>query len=596
MTTLHCANRRPLHFFIYSLPTIILILDIAWGYCSPAQSSSAIPYTPKLFHYGWSQQIGDETIPLDVIQDFLPVEEGESLVFTCTLPQIKTGEVLIFYSVNKEVSCVVDGVVVQDFFIPEELSILKTPGSAWNQADLDSSMSGKECTLTFYSPLGQYAGLSEIYLIQEDYVDTVRINALWVEGLSAVLVFMVAFVMVGAMFATNIPHRKRYFFAITQYFLIVLSWMLARMNFFDIFMDRPIISYLFVELFRRMIPLSIIYVSKYSTTRIWHPNIVKGLIYGAWANLLTIVVLPFIFGVSILELQVIHYGISMIIVLALFLIALEKVVKFKRLTYEEYPFVAVLFLLIGGIIDIQGGYAVVEAHPFGGIASAMGCILFAMAIFSIFSYISARMAEEKNQLKIQCADLENTTLVKQIQAHFIFNALNGVSAYCKTDPRKADEAVKALARYLRSYLHLVGSSQNVSFETELDMVENYLILQKMRFGDDLEYVFDTDILDFELPPFVVHTFVENSIIHGFRQAGILGTITISSERVGDMIQVIIVDDGVGFDTTQLPKSTSVGMQNATRRLDLMRHGTITVDSTIGVGTTVTLTFPVDKSY
>ncbi len=594
MTTLRYVNRRPSHFFLYLLPVLILIVLIGWGYSSPAQSSATLIYAPHVFHSGWSQQIGDETIPLDDIHDFLPVGAGESLVFTCTLPEIKTGDVLLFYSVNKEVLCSVDGVVIQDFLIPEGLSILKTPGSAWNQVDLDSSMSGKECTLIFHSPLGEYNGLSELYLIQEDYVNTVRIKALWVGGLSAVLVLMAAFVVIGAMFATNIPHRKRYFSAITLYFLLVLLWMLARMNFYDIFTDRPIISYLFVEFFRRMIPLAIIYVSINSTNRIWHPKIIKGLIYGAWANLLTIIVLPVFFGVSILELVGIHYVVSMITLTALCLITMEKAVKFKTMNYDEYPFLAVPFLLMGGIIDIQGSYTVVESHPFGGIASAIGCILFAMATFAISSYISSCMAEEKKRLELQCIDLENATLVNQIGAHFIFNALNTVSAYCKTDPAKADEAVKALANYLRSYLYLVGTTQNISFETELEMVENYLVLQQMRFGDKIQYAFDTDFEDFELPPFVVHTFVENSVLHGFRRARTSGTVTISSKYVDDMIQIIVADDGVGFDINQLPKTSSVGMQNAMRRLDLMRHGTITIDSTIGVGTTVTLTLPAEE--
>lgn len=304
-------------------------------------------------------------------------------------------------------------------------------------------------------------------------------------------------------------------------------------------------------------------------------------------------VLQFTFGISLVELNMVSCIVSSIVDMTLLLFIAEKWFLFRKLQYEEYPCLSVPILVISGGVDNTIMYLNRVYHPFLGVWTAIGCILFSCVTLMILTHINSRVVEEKVKIEKVCYDLENTMLVRQLEAHFIFNVLNMISSYCKTDPEEADRAIRAFSVYLRSYLHLITRRDNILIQKELELVEQYLTIQKMRVGNRLIFSFDTEILDFTVPSFTVQTIVENAVIHGImgREEG--GAITISTRREGDVIQLIIADTGVGFDTEVFVKESSVGLDNIKRRLEIMKKGTIKIDSTIGVGTTVIITLPIE---
>lgn len=565
---------------------------IMWGCTSPILSSDADKFEEKYFDKGWSQQIGDESIPLDDIQDYISVGEGEERIFTCTLPEMEDGMVFLFYSNNEEVTCYVDDVLVQNFSIQEGFELLKTPGSTWNQVDFDSSMSGKTCTLIFNSLVDDYEYQCDIYYVENQYVDTVRFANIGGNILSAFGIFCIMLVISFTGIIERRSHRKRFLLAIAQYFLIVLLWLFAELNVYDLFWGRPIISYLLGEIFKRMVPISLLYLAKNSTNQYWHPRIIKGITILAWLNLFVPFIIQFTMGISLLEMKSLNCFISAIIDIALLIITGEKILHFKKLKYEEYPCLVVPILIISGGADNAILYLNREYSSSLGMRTAVGGIAFSCVTLMVLTYVNARIEQDKIEIEKTCRDLENTTLTEQLEAHFIYNTLNTITSYCRTEPDEADKAIRTFAAYMRSYLHLIHQRVNIPIEQELDLVADYLSIQKMRLGNQLSFSFDTEFLDFKVPPFAVYTIVENAVIHGIRKKEGGGTIIISTKLDGDSVQLIIADTGVGYDISVPKKESSVGVENTKRRLEIMRNGSFIIDSTIGVGTIVMMIMPV----
>lgn len=575
----------------YAVILLVIVGITIWGCLSPAVSSAEDQYVLQCYHSGWSQQLGDETIVLDDLQDYIPVDAGESLIFTCTLPEITDDHVFLFYSENKEVRCYVDGVTVQNFTMQDGYSFLNTPGSAWNQVDLDSSMSGKTVTLVFTSPLGRYDSLCNIYLISNQYVNTVRLNYFWGLGFASILVFIAMIITTLSIFVTRQRPRKMYLLSLVQYFFVTLAWLLAELNAYDLIFAKPIVSYLLGELFWRLIPLALLYVFKYSTPQLWNPKLFRIICGIAWGNFLIPFVLQFAFGISLLELTVVYDIVCALVDMVILVVLTQKLLHFKSLQYTEYPSLAIIILIVFKTVDTIALNNGSQYNPFIGIWTGLGTFLFFAATLIILAYITSKIEIEKVQYEQSYHELENSALVRQLEAHFIFNVLNSISADCKTDPVAADRTVVTFSSYLRSYLHLIRTGKNIPFQEELELVEDYLALQKMRFGDSLTFSIETEYIDFEVPPFSVYTLVENSIIHGIPRTKQGGTLTISTKKNADSIQLIIADDGAGFDTTKPAKSTSIGLSNTKKRFEIMANATCSIDSCIGAGTTVTVTIP-----
>ncbi|MFI3228119.1 MAG: histidine kinase [Clostridia bacterium] len=207
-------------------------------------------------------------------------------------------------------------------------------------------------------------------------------------------------------------------------------------------------------------------------------------------------------------------------------------------------------------------------------------------------------SETKMKMMQEIFDDENAkpqqkvVLAHQIKAHFFFNTLNTISALCKQDAIKADHAIMTFATYMRSYMHLISEDENIEFNKELSLVKSTLEIEKLRFSDSFTYEFDLQETDFDIPPLTIQPIVENALLHGLRRTGKHGHLKISSYQEDNVIKIIVQDNGLGFHTSVLEKSKSIGLRNLTKRLELMVDGTVTINSTLGKGTEVIIEIPV----
>ena len=206
-----------------------------------------------------------------------------------------------------------------------------------------------------------------------------------------------------------------------------------------------------------------------------------------------------------------------------------------------------------------------------------------------------RLRYEKMQKELYEANV--AVMVSQIQPHFMYNALTSIAMMCKKDPDKAQEATVTFAKYLRGNMDSLKQKEPVPFKQELEHLKKYLYIEQLRFGKKLNVEYDIQATDFKLPQLSVQPLVENAVKHGVGMKRKGGTVTIATRETEEAYEVIITDDGVGFDVEAARDNkekdgrSHVGMENTKRRLREMCGGEVVIESTIDVGTTARLILP-----
>ena len=203
------------------------------------------------------------------------------------------------------------------------------------------------------------------------------------------------------------------------------------------------------------------------------------------------------------------------------------------------------------------------------------------------------------QMQKELYEAKVGVMVSQIQPHFMYNALTSIAMMCTIDPEVAQEATVTFAKYLRGNMDSLKQTKPVPFSQELDHLKKYLYIEKLRFEEKLNIVYDIQTEDFCLPQLSVQPLVENAVKHGVGMKKKGGTVTIATRETEEDYRIIISDDGVGFDPeearkkqeTQSDGKSHVGMENTRRRLKDLCDGEVVIESTPGEGTVATIILP-----
>ena len=166
---------------------------------------------------------------------------------------------------------------------------------------------------------------------------------------------------------------------------------------------------------------------------------------------------------------------------------------------------------------------------------------------------------------------ELKALQAQINPHFLFNSLTVIGSLCRTDPEKARDLIYSLSSFFRKNLNT--NRDDVSIFEEIDHVKAYVEIERARFGDTMEIIYEIDEnVDITIPSLTLQPIVENSIKHGLypKKGNGFIKIQVKSEYDGNIIRII--DNGVGFDLSSMDfKKTnseheSIGLSNVIGRL------------------------------
>ena len=169
---------------------------------------------------------------------------------------------------------------------------------------------------------------------------------------------------------------------------------------------------------------------------------------------------------------------------------------------------------------------------------------------------------------------ELKALQSQINPHFLFNVLNTMTSLIRTNPEKAREVIIDLSNYLR--YNLDNNVKSVELIKELNQVDTYIKIEKVRFGDKLNILYDVDesLYNFQIPSLIIQPLVENSIKHGILKKRENGCVKIIIKKIDKDIEITIEDDGVGIEQSIIDNldkqiKENIGLKNVHQRLKLL---------------------------
>ena len=186
-----------------------------------------------------------------------------------------------------------------------------------------------------------------------------------------------------------------------------------------------------------------------------------------------------------------------------------------------------------------------------------------VGLYCLLRFLAYARANRERQRELTEAKL--AALKMQLQPHFLFNALNMISAHVHDDPAVADAMLQHLSHFLRATLR-ASNAQEVSLREEIEFVESYLAIMKARFEERLnvEVALPADVRDTLVPHLLLQPLVENSIAHSLRDHARRAEISIAAQRHGDRLRVIIEDNGPGMSGA--PSGDGIGLTNTIARL------------------------------
>src|SRR5699024_1079926 len=204
-------------------------------------------------------------------------------------------------------------------------------------------------------------------------------------------------------------------------------------------------------------------------------------------------------------------------------------------------------------------------------------------------------------------EMDFKMLASQINPHFLYNTLEMIrmKAVINKDPEVA-KIVKMLSKMMRSALE--RTDRPVPITEEINLIENYLEIQKLRFGDKFSYdmKIEESVKSFYIFPLLIQPLVENAIIHGLERKEEAGFVIITMEEEDKVIRIEVQDNGVGIDKDRLQEieaeiddedyqsdGNRIGLHNVHQRLRLYygdNYG-LEMQSIKGLGTTMILNIP-----
>jgi two-component system, LytTR family, sensor histidine kinase AlgZ len=225
-------------------------------------------------------------------------------------------------------------------------------------------------------------------------------------------------------------------------------------------------------------------------------------------------------------------------------------------------------------------YLLSQMHSFQGLDQkfapqapllfAAGFLLYSLAVAShyvILEIEQSRAAQARVlHASVLARDAELKALKAQINPHFLFNSLNSISALTSIDAGRAREMCILLADFLRLTLGL-GEKALVPLREELDLLQRFLAIEKVRFGERLhvEAHIEAQAQTCLLPPLLLQPLVENAIIHGIATLPAGGTVRLSAERTGGQLHLAI-ENSVDPDAPP-PRKSGRGLANVRQRLE-----------------------------
>ena len=201
---------------------------------------------------------------------------------------------------------------------------------------------------------------------------------------------------------------------------------------------------------------------------------------------------------------------------------------------------------------------------------------FAAIVGAVYAVDYGRRLRERElrtaQLETRLAQAQLQVLRMQLQPHFLFNTLHGISTLMHRDVEAADAMLTQLSELLRIVMTSDGE-QETTLKREMDFLERYVDIQQTRFGERLKVHLDVDpeALDAMVPTLVLQPLVENAIRHAIAPRASGGRVEVAARRENGTLRLEVRDDGPGLPDGVAPRQ-GLGLANTRARLEQL-YGT-----------------------
>ena len=233
------------------------------------------------------------------------------------------------------------------------------------------------------------------------------------------------------------------------------------------------------------------------------------------------------------------------------------------------------------ILYLRGGVSVQEAlrrndSPVAFVYGVFTGVVFYAVVVMVYTALrfrtmyaaerlsAAELASRSAALEAELTRSKLDTLRSQLRPHFLFNTLNAISVFVTEDADKAQQMLLRLSTLLRRSLD--EEAHEVPLQQELGFVNDYLDIQRERFGDQLtvQLTVDPSVLGARVPVFLLQPLLENAIEHG-KSDDNRTTIALTAGRDRDTLHITLTDDGPGVRDSA-PLREGIGLRNTRARL------------------------------
>ncbi|MEJ5051917.1 histidine kinase [Chryseobacterium culicis] len=204
--------------------------------------------------------------------------------------------------------------------------------------------------------------------------------------------------------------------------------------------------------------------------------------------------------------------------------------------------------------------------------SLIGALILLTGLM-IFIFRTLKKVQTKNK-KIALQSLR-----REMNPHFIFNSLNSVNHFIATNNElEANQYLTKFSKLMRGVME--NSAEDfIPFQQELDLLQNYLALEKTRFADKFDYEIDVDeslnMQNLQVPGMLIQPFLENAVWHGLRYRSEKGFLKLSFDKSESHLKILIEDNGIGIEESKKQKTQHQktregrGMKNTLERIQLL---------------------------
>lgn len=197
--------------------------------------------------------------------------------------------------------------------------------------------------------------------------------------------------------------------------------------------------------------------------------------------------------------------------------------------------------------------------------------IITVGVYYVIRYFEGLEKEEKekSELALKNKEMQISLLKSQINPHFLFNTLNSISTLMHSSKDQARRVITQLSDIFRYALDS-HTGKMVKLAKEVDFIDNYILIQQVRFGDRLQFrkYIDDSCLGLSIPPMILQPLVENAVKYGIAPKEEGGTINLLIKHLTGAVYFEVSDDGLGLNAKKVMdgSSSGVGMTNTDLRL------------------------------